>query len=404
MNVQQAFAARGTYPVDLFITEELGSRAGSTPVDYAREAEALKVIAARQADDPETVLPGLVELAMELTGATSAGLSLLEPDPAPGIFRWRHLTGLLACFDNATTPRNYSPCGVTLDNNDVVLTRHPERYYDWIADAGLVVPEVLLVPLHVGRDVPAGTLWVVGERSGQFHAEHARLLGELASFVGLILKSQLKEQSLRQALDEKDLIASEMHHRLKNIFTMTESMIRISARNAETPDSLAESLSGRIHALADANALVYRALSGAASRELCDLKDVLAAVTRAHDAVDENRHRFVLDGPPVACGNHAISGLALLFHELATNAVKYGSLAREDGKVTISWQRRGDTIMLQWVERGGFPITAPPGSKGFGSTLIRRTVESQFGGTLRSAWPEHGLEIELELSGEKLAI
>ena len=114
------------------------------------------------------MLPRFVELAMELTEGVSAGFSLYEPEPAPGIFRWRHLHGSLAAFENATTPRNFSPCGVTLDQNRPVLARHAERFYSWISDAHIVVPEVLLVPLLVGDNETLGTLWIVSDEDGHF--------------------------------------------------------------------------------------------------------------------------------------------------------------------------------------------------------------------------------------------
>ena len=173
-------------PADLFITEALDSRPIGAP-DYKRDARAIQALAVRMADDPAGVLPQFVELAMQITGAVSAGLSLWEPEPAPGVFRWRHLHGTLSRFEGATTPRNFSPCGVTLDRDCPVLTLHPERTYTWISDAGVAAPEVLLVPLHDGGGAPFGTLWVVGKTEGMFTRDHARVLAELAECVAAAL-------------------------------------------------------------------------------------------------------------------------------------------------------------------------------------------------------------------------
>ena len=118
----------------IFITDELAHRHAQPP-DYKREKDALRELLGQMASEPEYVLPRFVSLAMELTGGSSAGISLLEPEPAPGHFRWRYLHGVLAPFENATTPRNDSPCGVTLDRSAPVLVEHPERVYDWIAKA-----------------------------------------------------------------------------------------------------------------------------------------------------------------------------------------------------------------------------------------------------------------------------
>src|SRR5215472_6256502 len=152
---------------DVFITDKLHRRAPKK-TDYLQEKLALEDLAVRMADQPEEVLPRFVDLAMEMTGGVSAGLSLYEENPSPGVFRWQYLRGALARFNGATTPRDHSPCGITLDCNAPVLALHPERIYDWIAEANIVVPEVLLVPLYLGDKVPLRTLWIVSEREGHF--------------------------------------------------------------------------------------------------------------------------------------------------------------------------------------------------------------------------------------------
>ena len=180
---------------DVFITDELDRRAPKK-TDYLQEKLALQDLAAQMADKPEEVLPRFVNLALEMTDGVSAGLSLYEEDPAPGVFRWHYLRGVLAPFEGATTPRDFSPCGITLDRNTPVLSAHPERVYGWIADANIVVPEVLLVPLYLGGKVPLGTLWIVSDREGHFDSGHARALTELAAFVGIALRMVRNEQRL----------------------------------------------------------------------------------------------------------------------------------------------------------------------------------------------------------------
>jgi hypothetical protein len=93
---------------DVFITRELGQRPPGK-VNSLREKIALQELSALMVEDPEKVLPRFVTLAMEVADGISAGLSLYEERPAPGIFRWHHLVGTLAQFAGATTPRNNSP-------------------------------------------------------------------------------------------------------------------------------------------------------------------------------------------------------------------------------------------------------------------------------------------------------
>ena len=187
---------------DVFITDELARRE-PRKTDYLREKLALQELATRMADQPDDVLPRFVDLGMEMTGGISAGLSLYEEYPAPGVFRWQYLRGVLSPFNGATTPWNFSPCGITLDRNAPVLCVHPERVYTWIADANITVPEVLLVPLYLGGEFPLGTLWIVSANEGHFDSGHARVMTELASFVGIALRMQHSEQRLEQALEER---------------------------------------------------------------------------------------------------------------------------------------------------------------------------------------------------------
>ena len=389
---------------DVFITDELEKRAPKK-VDYLQEKTALQELAIRMADQPEEVLPRFVDLAMEITGGVSAGLSLYEENPAPGVFRWQYLRGVLSPFNGATTPRNFSPCGITLDRNGPVLCVHPERVYTWIADANITVPEVLLVPLYLGAQAPLGTLWIVSDKLGHFDSGHARAMTELASFVGIALRMLRSEQRLHEALDEQEMLAKEMNHRIKNLFTMISGMIHISARTSATKDEMAQILSGRVTALSNAHALVRRsfAVAGPTQRSP-DLAALIRAIIQPHDNLtDTHASRFLVEGPFIQCGEHAINGIALVIHELATNAAKYGALTTDEGRIDIDWRREDEKLVLHWSERGGPDIDAPPTTSGFGSRLAHATVVRQFGGVLSYAWQRTGLDVTITLSIERLS-
>lgn len=381
-------------PADLFVTDELSRRRPRSDGDRSAR-DALRALSAQAAQDPTAALPRFVALAMEITGASSAGLSIHEPETGTGVFRWTHLHGVLDRFEDATTPRRHSPCGVTLDRNAPVLSRHPERHYEWISDAGIVVPEVLLVPLHRGLDEPLGTLWVVGDETGHFRPDDARILAELAEFIGFALLAAQREARLREELDHQELLAREMDHRVKNLFAITDGMIRMTARGASSPEELAQALSGRVSALARAHALVERRTERGASGTV-RLDDLVATVLRAHSAGTS------AEGPAVMFGAHAGSGLALALHELATNSAKYGALSRPDGHLAIGWRDAGDHVRLDWRESGGPAIERPPQTVGFGSKLVRRTIEGQLSGTIVFDWAPGGLAIEMALRKDKL--
>jgi two-component sensor histidine kinase len=376
---------------DVFITEELDRR---TPVkiDALREKKALQEIAALMADDPSQVLPKFVSLAMEMTEGVSAGLSLLEENPAPGVFRWHHLTGTLARFTGSTTPRNFSPCGIVLDLDAPVLTAYSERGYDWIAACNVELPEVLLVPLHIDRKDPTGTLWIVSDEDGHFHREHARAMTELASFVAIAIRMLRTEEKLQKAFEEQSILTREMTHRIKNLFAMTDGMIRLAERGATTPKEMSALLSGRMHALADAHALVRREFSEVGvSAPTSDLRQLIEKIAEPHeDFSSEGARRFSIEGPSIRCGERAANAIALIFHELATNAAKYGSIKNEEGRVRIAWRRRENSLQFEWKERHGPPIEEIARGHGFGSELVRRMVD-QFQGTVNYDWQREGL-------------
>jgi two-component sensor histidine kinase len=377
------------------VTDELTLRAVRGE-EHRSARYALRDLSAQAAADPKAALPRFVALAMEITGASSAGLSIHEPETGTGVFRWTHLHGVLDRFEDATTPRNHSPCGVTLDRNAPVLSRHPERYYEWISDAGIVVPEVLLVPLHRGGDEPLGTLWVVGDERGHFRPDDARILAELAEFIGFALLAAQREARLREELARQELLAYEMDHRVKNLFAITDGMIRMTARGATSTEELAQALSGRVSALARAHALVERRTERGAAGSV-RLDDLVATVLNAHGS------GATAEGPEVLLGPQAGSGLALALHELATNSAKYGALSRPDGHLAIVWREAGDNLRLDWRESGGPVVEGPPQTVGFGTKLVRRTIEGQLSGTIVFDWATSGLTIEMALRRDKLA-
>jgi two-component sensor histidine kinase len=386
---------------DVYITDELAKRT-SKNADYLQEKLALQDLAARMADHPEDVLPRFVDLAMEMTGGVSAGLSLYEHNPDPGVFRWRYLRGVLAPFENATTPRNFSPCGVTLDNKGPVLSLHPERVYNWISDANIVVPEVLLVPLYLGGKEPLGTLWIVAPTEGHFDSGHARVMTELAAFVGIAVRMLHSEQRLKEALEQQETLTKEMSHRVKNLFAITLGMVRISERASSTPAEMSKILTGRLTALAEANALVRRSFVDNGKVEGADLGELARKILLPHARHDDRDH-FVANGPPIWLGERTANGVALVLHELATNAAKYGALKSPDGVVELSWMSDGQQLTGVWIERGGPAVDSTPSTSGFGTRLSKDTIVGQLGGALNYDWRPEGLAVTMVLPVENLA-
>jgi two-component sensor histidine kinase len=371
---------------ELIITDRLHRRGPGKP-DYVQEKVALQELAHLMADNPSEVLPRLVELAMRMSDAESAGISLLEP--ATETFRWMALAGKFQVFEGATTPRYDSPCGVCLDQARPILMQHPEREYAWIREAGLVVPEVLLVPLLMNGKIQLGTLWVIARDGKAFNDGDARILTELAVFSGIALQVIQTERNLTRALEQQETLTEEMGHRVKNLFAIADGMVRASARGATTPAEMAKNLSGRLHALADANALVHRSFDpDGVERSGAELSALIVSILKPYG------HSGRVAGPEVKLGNNSTNAIALVFHELATNSAKYGALGAERGEVSVEWNVVDGVIQLSWQESGGPAISTIPTRKGFGSTLVERTVCNN-GGAIDFDWQPAGARIAI---------
>jgi two-component sensor histidine kinase len=377
---------------DIIINEELARRSSTTP-DYVREKLAIRDLADDMANDPKEVLPRLVRLAMEASEAVSAGISILEHSDRQ--FRWFALHGSLAGCEGMRTPLDFSPCGITLAHNAPMLMKHPETVYDWMREAGIVMPELLLVPLQLKQPNEAGaigTLWVVAPKDRHFSQDHARILGELAAFSAVALRMIQAEEKLQVALMEQEQLTQEMAHRVKNLFAITGGMLRLTARSSDTKDELVTKFSGRLQALSEANQLVRRPLTGGQMSSV-SLARVTETVLRPYEHATSA-------GPEVSLGDQATNSMALIFHELATNAAKYGALSTEQGTVRLGWSEAGDVLSVEWKELGG-PVIAEPSHKGFGTSLIESTI-ARHGGNMTSHWLPEGLVVTMDFPTARL--
>jgi two-component sensor histidine kinase len=367
-------------------TDELLRRPPTNP-DYLREKLAIQDLAHRMAERPGEVIPRLVALAMEICDGASAGVSVLDSDT--NRFRWLGVQGELAVMKGVTVPRDNSPAGICMDIGGPVLLTYPDRAFGWMQGGSPPIPELLLVPLQAKDAAPLGALWVVGKGGGHFDSGHARSIGELAAFAAIALRMIQTEERLNDALKIQETFATEMSHRVKNLFALVENMMRLSARGAVNKEDLVAKFTGRLHALADANALVRRGLDHL-PWDGADFAEIITRILLPHDEGRSN-----VRGPALSVGERATNSLALLFHELATNAAKYGALSADQGAVEIEWDADEKDLRLQWRETGG-PVTAPPDKQGYGTRLVNVTLQ-QLGGKIDYDWRAEGLVARMQL-------
>lgn len=197
--------------------------------------------------------------------------------------------------------------------------------------------------------------------------------------------------------EQKELLTKELSHRIKNIFTVVQGMTSIAARENPEARNALEELSGRFSAIAAAYACVTPSSDEATvSGSLMTLLKVLFAPYCVNGA-----ERVLVEGPDVKVGPRAASALALILHERATNAAKYGAL-RGGGVVHLTIGLDGDErCEFEWRESGGPEISAPPRAQGFGSRLIHSTIAS-LGGDVDVEWARQGLRWKMSLPVERL--
>ena len=116
----------------------------------------------------------------------------------------------------------------------------------------------------------------------------------------------------------------------------------------------------------------------------------------------EGSERIVITGCDQAINESSMTSVALLLHELATNAAKYGSLSTSAGVVHIDCSSREDWLVMTWKEQGGPSIEGPPEREGFGGGLARQIVSNQFKGRISNEWNKSGLVTKIEIPLEHL--
>jgi PAS domain S-box-containing protein len=166
----------------------------------------------------------------------------------------------------------------------------------------------------------------------------------------------------RLAEEQTRTVARELEHRVKNIFGLMQALVRQSARSAESVGQYQETLEARLQALSQAQNL----LTAATGDGVVDLRALVGA---ALEPFGIERNGGGARGPDVAVKSNLAVPLALMLHELGTNAAKYGALSGPEGRVDVDWEAEAGQVRLRWRERDGPPVL-PPQSKGFGSRLI----------------------------------
>ncbi|CAH0355227.1 MULTISPECIES: PAS domain S-box protein [unclassified Sphingobium] len=193
----------------------------------------------------------------------------------------------------------------------------------------------------------------------------------------------------KRAAQRQLLLLREMNHRVKNLFALTSGLVALSARSAESVEELAATLEGRISSLARAHALTLPDFSENGDHlGSTTLLSLISGVLEPYlDLADVEVH-----GAEITVSDRPLTSLALLLHEFATNAAKYGALSVIEGRLSVGVSSEGSTVEILWTESGG---PAPsPSTEGFGTKLEQVSVQG-LNGAIQRNWRTDGLEIRL---------
>lgn len=201
----------------------------------------------------------------------------------------------------------------------------------------------------------------------------------------------------RHAQERQRLLYGEMQHRVKNLFALTAGIVSLSARSGGDVRTVATSIHERLAALSRAHELTMPDWQGdGLMGQTTTLLTLIRAILQPYAG-----HQVICvggDNPQV--GARALTNMALLLHELATNAAKYGCLAEPEGRLSVDVIQENDAVTLLWTEQCA-PVSEPPSSHGFGRRL-EKSVLISLGATIERDWLETGLVVRLAIPLDQL--
>ncbi|SEN91279.1 Two-component sensor histidine kinase, contains HisKA and HATPase domains [Loktanella fryxellensis] len=183
-------------------------------------------------------------------------------------------------------------------------------------------------------------------------------------------------------------MATEVEHRAKNTLALISGLLRMT--KADSAAQLDQIMQGRIRVLIGTMGLLREAKwSGA------DLRSILSDALSPFTGQEDEGTVVTLSGPAIWIDVSAAQSVSMAFHELATNAGKYGALSTSLGKLDISWDIADGRVEVKWRESGGPPVVEPPTRVGFGLQLVSILFEGQLGGIVTRDWSAEGLVCRL---------
>jgi two-component sensor histidine kinase/uncharacterized protein YigA (DUF484 family) len=238
-----------------------------------------------------------------------------------------------------------------------------------------------------GERAAWGVLEVDSQRGREFNEDDTSFLQNYANLLAAAIERLQTEAELKDAADRTSILLGELQHRVRNMLLNVRTLARRTAKSSADLKEFAEAFDARLLALARTQELLTE---GAAIS--VRLEDTLRQELKAHGA--DHGSRVLLSGPAVRLAPKAAQALGMAFHELATNAAKYGALRHDGASLRVTWRILSDAqedVLLVWRETG-VPIAGTPTRRGFGSETIERSLPYMIGGTSHTEYLPDGVE------------
>lgn len=359
--------------------------------------------------DASGALIGAVNTLVDITDRHEAEQRIRDSEA-----RYRGIAAIVESSEDAV---------LTKDLNGIITSWNhgAGRLFGYAADEVIGKPVTILIPAERQDEEPTILARIRrGERIDHYETVRQRKDGSTVDISLTVSPVKNQEGKIigaskiarditarRRAEQQQRLLLREMDHRVKNLFALASGVVALSARSATTPGGLASTVRDRLTALARAHALTLPVTSEGGKR--IEQSTTLHTLIRTILSPYENRSagdqaRIAISGPDIQLAGGPVTTFALLLHEFATNAAKYGALSTPTGDIDIACSEREGQFTLTWQERGGPRIDSHSDSEGFGTMLARSTVRDQLGGEISRDWKPEGLAIRLSVAKDRITV
>ncbi|WP_395014721.1 PAS domain S-box protein [Dongia sp.] len=291
--------------------------------------------------------------------------------------------------------------------------------FGYSAEEAIGKPVTMLIPADLQNEEPSILERIrAGERIEHYETVRQRKDGTLVDLslsvsplkdsAGTVVGASKIARDITErnrGQEQERLLIREMNHRIKNLFALASSIISLSARDADSPQALKTRATERLAALARVHSLTLsrHGQDEATVAAPTTLHALIRAILAPYEMGAEGGRRIRLTGDDLQLSASATTSFALLMHEFATNAAKYGALSDERGTIAIDITQNGDRLIVTWVERGGPPVSPPTSSEGFGGYLAKATVRT-LDGQIAHSWDAAGVTVRLDVSRARAQI